>query len=126
IVEAPNMRLICELRQLLRAWQKQDRIRAASGIGSLLNLEPGRRLLVRQAIYLISGRSMTTSGTALEVTYALDELDREPAAQFRVSLELARPTHGRLTFTRDSSTMELFYEDVSVLAGNTVATVARR
>ncbi|MCA9159667.1 MAG: hypothetical protein KDA72_15135 [Planctomycetales bacterium] len=120
------MKLMHELRQLLRAWRKQDRIRAASGIGSLLNLEPGRRLLVRQAIYLISRRSMTTSGTTLEVTYALDELDREPAAQFRVSLELARPTRGRLTFTRDSSTMELFYEDVSVLAGNTVATVARR
>lgn len=120
------MRLINELQQLWRAWQKQDRIRAAPGVGSLLSLQPGRQVLVRQAIYLISQRAVTTSATTLEVTYTLVELDREPAAQLGVSLELVRPTHGMLTFTRDSSTMELFYEDVSVLAGNTVATVARR
>jgi len=120
------MQLIYELQQLLRAWRKQDRIRAVPGLGSLLNLEPGRRLLVRQAIYLISQRAMTTGVTNLEVTYTLAELDRKPAAQLHVSLELARPTHGTLTFTRDSSTIELFYEVVSVLAEDTLATVARR
>lgn len=109
------MQLFHELRQLLHAWRKQDRIRAAPNIGSLLNLEAGRQLLIRRAIYRIVQRLATTDATTLEVTYTLCELDGNAAAQLRVSLELARPTRGSLTFVEDSSTMELFYEDVTLL-----------
>ena len=105
-----------ELKQLLQTWRKQDRIRTAPGVGSLLNIEPGRQLLVRQAVYQVCQRATTEGATTLVVTYTLVETDRHTTAQLSVSLELVRPTHGTLTLIRDSSTMELFYEDVVLLA----------
>lgn len=110
------MQLLRELNRLLHAWQKQDRILTAPGVGKLLRLEPGRQLLIRQAIYQIMERAATTDTATLVVAYRLNEVDRDRHAQLSVTVDLARPTSGVLTLAQHSSTIEIFYQDVTVLA----------
>ena len=109
------MQPLRELYRLLWAWRKQDRIRAAPGVGKLLNLEAGRQLLVRQTLYEITERSQTTGPATLEVTYQLLDIDQGAPAQLGIAIDLARPTSGVLTLVQPSSTMEIFYQDVTVL-----------
>lgn len=110
------MQILRELYRLLNAWRKQDRIRTAPGVGKLLRLEPGRQLLIRHAIYQIIERAAATDTAKLVVVYRLIEVDRDTHSQLSVAVDLARPTSGVLTLAQHSSTIEIFYQDVTVLA----------
>lgn len=110
------MRLMQELYRLLQTWRRQDRIRSAPGVGKLLNLEPGRQLLIGQALYRVHERVESSGAESLAVTYYLSEIDSETTVQLTVAIDLARPSSGVLTLAQISSTVELFYQDVSVLA----------
>ena len=109
------MQLLQELYRILHAGLTQDRIRAAPGIGKLLCLEAGSRLLIRQAMYQIIERTETTDSATLLVTYHLAEIEQEVPAQLSVAIDLTRPTSGLLKLAQHSSTMEIFYRDVTVL-----------
>lgn len=110
------MHLVRELSRILRVWRKQDRIRVAPSLGSMLVFQREQQLLIRGAVYRIVQRAMTTNHETLAVTYTIAELNSSVTAQLSVSIALARPTRGSITFVRGSSTMELFLEDVSVLS----------
>src|SRR5690606_27794247 len=101
---------------ILQTWRKQDCIRVAPGIGKLMNLESGRQLLIRRALFQILERLQTTGTDTVTVTYQLLDVDQETRAQLSVAIKLVPPTSGMLTLTEHSSTIEIFYQDVTVLS----------
>lgn len=110
------MQLLREIYRLLQTWPKQDCIRIAPGIGKLMNLQPGRQLLIRQALFQIMQRTQTTGTETVAVIYQLLDVDQESCAQLSVAINLAPPISGMLTLTQHSSTIEIFYQDVTVLS----------
>lgn len=78
---------------------------------------PGMRLMIQQRLYAIEQRQVTTADSATQSQYTLRDMDEASAtmAQLTISVATAFPAGGTILFQRDSTTMELDINEVTIL-----------
>lgn len=113
----PEMELLRDAWRLLQVWRRQDRIRGAPSVGRLLNLPLGVRLMIRDEILQVEKHDVRLGESVAAANYTLKDISESYTASVKLLVYVLteQPAEGTIVYQRDSTTMELSSDEVTVL-----------
>ncbi len=111
------MRLIRAIQDSIHRWYSADRIRLSPSRGSLVRLQVGDRVLIRETLFIVVDRESTLCDSVSQVVYRLREPDSSSRVEGRIFVELAGSElefiSAKLEFLGEM--IELFEDDPVIL-----------